>query len=56
MGLLGHMVDLFLVFKESPYCSLGFPSGKESICNAGAAGEGGSIHGLGRSPGGGHGE
>ena len=30
-------------------------SGKESACNAGAAGDTGSIPGLGRSPGGGHG-
>ena len=22
VGLLGHMTDLFLVFKESPYCFL----------------------------------
>ena len=30
-------------------------SGKESTCNAGATGEGGSIPGLGGSSGGGHG-
>ena len=30
-------------------------SSKESACNAGAAGNVGSIPGLGRSPGGGHG-
>ena len=30
-------------------------SGKESACNAGDAGDSGSIPGLGRSPGGGHG-
>ena len=30
-------------------------SSKESTCNAGAAGDSGSIPGLGRSPGGGHG-
>ena len=29
--------------------------GKESACNAGATGDAGSIPGLGRSPGGGHG-
>ena len=37
---------------------MGFPGGsasKESACNAGAAGNKGSIPGLGRSPGGGHG-
>jgi len=34
---------------------LGWLSGKETICNAGAAGDAGSIPGLGRSPGGGHG-
>ena len=30
-------------------------SGKESACNAGASGDAGSVPGLGRSPGGGHG-
>ena len=30
-------------------------SGKESACNVGAAGDASSIPGLGRSPGGGHG-
>ena len=30
-------------------------SGKESVCSAGATGDVGSIPGLGRSPGGGHG-
>ena len=38
--------------------ALGLPwwlSGKESACNAGDAGDMGSISGLGRSPGGGHG-
>ena len=37
---------------------MGFPkwlSGKESTCNAGATGDGGSIPGSGRSPGGGRG-
>ena len=37
---------------------LGFPSGsggKESVCSAGDIGDMGSISGLGRSPGGGHG-
>ena len=34
---------------------LGFPSGKESPCNAGDTGDTVSIPGLGRSPGGGHG-
>ena len=37
---------------------MGFPqwlSGKESTCNAGATGNADSIPGLGRSPGGGHG-
>ena len=37
---------------------MGFPkwlSGKESTCNAGATGDADSIPGLGRSPGGGHG-
>ena len=36
---------------------IGFPwwlSSKESACNAGDAGDVGSIPGLGRSPGGGH--
>ena len=36
----------------------GFPGGsvdKESTCNAGDAGDTGSIPGLGRAPGGGHG-
>ena len=32
-----------------------WPSSKESACNAGVAGDAGSIPGLGRSPGGGHG-
>ena len=31
-----------------------WPSSKESACNAGVAGDAGSIPGLGRSPGGGH--
>ena len=35
------------------YCS--HLSGRESACNAGDAGDAGSIPGLGRSPGGGHG-
>ena len=38
---------------------LGLPqwlSGKESACNAGTAGDVGWIPGLGRSPGGGHGD
>ena len=34
---------------------LGGVSGKESACKAGDAGNEGSIPGLGRSPGGGHG-
>ena len=34
---------------------MGFPSGKESTCNAGDAGDTGLIPGLGRSPEGGHG-
>ena len=37
---------------------MGFPGvsvGKESTCNAGDAGDMGSIPGVGRSPGGGHG-
>ena len=41
----------------TPRC-LGLPrwlSGKESTCSAEAAGDAGSIPGLGRSPGGGHG-
>ena len=33
---------------------MGFPSGKEYTCNAGAAGDTGLIPRLGRSPGGGH--
>ena len=32
-----------------------WPSSKESACNAGDAGDAGSIPGWGRSPGGGHG-
>ena len=38
-------------------CGKGFPGssvGKESACNAGDAGDAGSIPELGRSPGGGH--
>ena len=39
-------------------CHIGLPpwlSSKEYTCNAGAKGDAGSIPGLGRSPGGGHG-
>ena len=49
-----RMLFLPLLF-EDPYCSSGCPqwlSGKEPTCNAGDTG---SIPGLGRSPGGGHG-
>ena len=50
------------LFDNSSACCtwtiLGFPGGsvvKKTPCNAEAAGDMGSIHGLGRSPGGGHG-
>ena len=57
MGLLGHMVVLFLFFKEPPYCSPGFPDGtsEEPTCNRGDVREVGSIPALERSPGGEHG-
>ena len=46
VGWLGHMVILGL---QQWLC------GKESGCDAGASGDMGLIHGLQRSPGGGHG-
>ena len=50
MGLLGHMVVLFLVFKGiSILFSMGFPgnsAGKESSCSAGHLH---SMHGLERA-------
>ena len=57
VGLLGHMVVLFLFFKEPPYCSPGFPDGtsEEPTCNRGDVREVGSIPALERSPGGEHG-
>ena len=54
LGLQGHMVALFLDFKELPYCSLcGFPadtSGKEPTCNARDIISMGLKPGLRRSP------
>ena len=44
-------LTLTAVYKELPRCS-----GKESTCVVGDAGDVGSIPGLGRSPGGGHGD
>ena len=58
VGLLDHMVTLFLVFWEPPYCFPGFPGGivvKNLPANAGEAGNAGSTSGSGRSPGGGNG-
>ena len=50
--------DLLEKGKATHSSILGLPygsAGKESTCNAGAEGDVGSIPGLGRSPGGGHG-
>ena len=49
---------LGLIFREVLMYSLGFPGGsvvKNLPANAGAAGDAGSVPGLGRSPGGGRG-
>ena len=58
VGLLDHMVTLFLVFWEPPYCFPGFPGGtvvKNLPANAGDARDAGLIPRLGRSPGVGNG-
>ena len=44
-------VCIYSLYIGLPQCL----SGKESVCNAGASGDMGSIPGWGRSPGGGHG-
>ena len=49
-----HCEQSCLVACKMSVASLGLSS-KESTCNAGAAGDAGSISGSGRSPGGGHG-
>ena len=45
----------FLKLYENVWGFLDDSVGKESACNVGEAGDVGSIHGSGRSPGGGHG-
>ena len=50
-----HSIPFFFFLKIMPCLKLGFPGGslgKESACNVGDLG---SVPGLGRSPGGGHG-
>ena len=58
VGLLGHMVVLFLAFLRNLHCcSLGVPSGttgKVPSCPCRRHRGAGSVPGLGRSPGGGH--
>ena len=46
--------DRLLIINRTLYISDGL-AGKESACNAGATGDEVSVPGLGRSPGGGHG-
>ena len=46
---------LFQAGRVTCFLFLQWLSGKESACNEGDSGEAGSIPGLGRSPGGGHG-
>ena len=51
-GLKDHSLRKGLFKKLNLFCSTGLPQwlrGKESTCNAGVAGEGGSTPGLGRS-------
>ena len=53
------MLSIFESYKKICSAKQGFPGGelsiKESACSAGDTGDAGSIPGLGRSPGGGHG-
>ena len=54
----GHPDKICDKVSDAPYILIELPrwvSGKESACSAGATGDVGSIPGLGRSPGGGHG-